>query len=235
MWNTAFRCLTIDVSLGTDDPALVGPLRALTASYALPGFGATLRYWLETRPLPRLLRDSNEVIRAESATDLVPLFELDLYHELITYAARGCLLHAACLAVDDRALILVGPSGAGKSTLALSLLGRGSRYLSDEYTLLTDAGMVKAHPADHLQLLSARPAPSVLDGDRTLPRHRRWADHRHARSSSSAPARAWLLRLPSTRVDPPRCRLAGGGTAAAPRRGAGTALASRPKPHSHCI
>jgi hypothetical protein len=143
VWNTAFRSLTFEVSLGTDNPALVEPLRALTASYATAGPGTPLRYWLETNPVPRLFRDGEEVVRAETSIDLVPLFELDLYQEVGARAAGGCLLHAACIAVDDRAMLLVGPSGAGKSTLALTLLGEGGRYLGDEYVLLTAEGAVQ--------------------------------------------------------------------------------------------
>jgi hypothetical protein len=41
-------------------------------------------------------------------------------------------VHAAVLARDSSALLLVGKSGTGKTTLALELVGRGWDYLSDD-------------------------------------------------------------------------------------------------------
>jgi hypothetical protein len=41
-------------------------------------------------------------------------------------------LHAACVARDQRGLVLIGPSGSGKSTLALAMTQAGFRFLSDD-------------------------------------------------------------------------------------------------------
>lgn len=43
-------------------------------------------------------------------------------------------LHCACVAKDDRALLLAGPSGSGKSTLALALSQVGFGFASDDRT-----------------------------------------------------------------------------------------------------
>ncbi|MBS0314498.1 MAG: hypothetical protein JSS05_09965 [Proteobacteria bacterium] len=42
------------------------------------------------------------------------------------------MLHAACVVVDGRAVLLSGPSSAGKSTLAAGFLRRGDAVLSDD-------------------------------------------------------------------------------------------------------
>jgi serine kinase of HPr protein (carbohydrate metabolism regulator) len=44
-------------------------------------------------------------------------------------------LHASCVAIAGRAVLIEGPSGAGKSDLALRLIDRGAVLVSDDYTL----------------------------------------------------------------------------------------------------
>ena len=52
----------------------------------------------------------------------------------------GETLHATCVAVDGRGLLILGPSGAGKSALALGLLSRGALLVSDDRTRLDVVG-----------------------------------------------------------------------------------------------
>jgi HPr kinase/phosphorylase len=49
-------------------------------------------------------------------------------------------LHASCVAVDGRGLLILGPSGAGKSFLALRLISLGAALVSDDQTRLTRVG-----------------------------------------------------------------------------------------------
>jgi serine kinase of HPr protein (carbohydrate metabolism regulator) len=44
------------------------------------------------------------------------------------------LLHASCVAIEGRAVLLAGKSGSGKSDLALRLIDRGAVLVSDDYT-----------------------------------------------------------------------------------------------------
>jgi serine kinase of HPr protein (carbohydrate metabolism regulator) len=45
-------------------------------------------------------------------------------------------VHASCVAVDGRAVLISGPSGSGKSDLALRLLDRGFTLVSDDQTIV---------------------------------------------------------------------------------------------------
>jgi len=48
-------------------------------------------------------------------------------------------LHSACVAKDNRGLILLGPSRSGKSTLAMALTAAGFCFLTDDRTFCSDA------------------------------------------------------------------------------------------------
>jgi serine kinase of HPr protein (carbohydrate metabolism regulator) len=45
-------------------------------------------------------------------------------------------VHASCVAINGRAVLISGPSGAGKSDLALRLLDRGFTLVSDDQTIV---------------------------------------------------------------------------------------------------
>lgn len=49
-------------------------------------------------------------------------------------------IHASCVEIDGRAILLSGVSGSGKSDLALRLLDRGAKLVSDDYTILRRDG-----------------------------------------------------------------------------------------------
>ncbi len=54
--------------------------------------------------------------------------------------ATGTVLHASCIAVNGRGLLILGPSGAGKSALALQLMAFGADLVADDRTLIRREG-----------------------------------------------------------------------------------------------
>ncbi len=58
-------------------------------------------------------------------------------------------LHATCVAIGARGVLLTGPSGAGKSDLAMRLIDRGAVLVADDYTLLSceDGMLIARSPA----------------------------------------------------------------------------------------
>lgn len=59
-------------------------------------------------------------------------------------------LHASCVALGDRAVLIEGRSGSGKSDLALRLIDRGGRLVSDDYVIVTrrDGALWATAPAN---------------------------------------------------------------------------------------
>ena len=51
-------------------------------------------------------------------------------------AGNEANIHASCIAIGARGVLLLGPSGAGKSDLALRLIDDGARLVADDRTIL---------------------------------------------------------------------------------------------------
>ena len=47
-------------------------------------------------------------------------------------------VHATCVAVAKRGLLILGPSGSGKSALGLALMALGAKLVADDRTILTN-------------------------------------------------------------------------------------------------
>ena len=67
-------------------------------------------------------------------------------------------VHATCVAIAKRGLLIVGPSGSGKSALGLALMALGAQLVSDDRTeLCNKAGILVAQcPAPIRGLIEAR-------------------------------------------------------------------------------
>lgn len=57
-------------------------------------------------------------------------------------------IHASCVSIEGRGLLIGGRSGIGKSDLALRLIDRGAMLIADDYTLLrrTPDGLLASAP-----------------------------------------------------------------------------------------
>lgn len=91
-------------------------------------------------------------------------------------------LHATCVAVDGRGLLILGPSGSGKSRLALQLMAFGAALVADDQALLNAvegrlmaaappriAGMIEARGVGLLRATPVGPIPVVLVVDLSRP------------------------------------------------------------------
>jgi HPr kinase/phosphorylase len=54
-----------------------------------------------------------------------------------TLSALDTNIHASCIAVDGKGLLILGDSGSGKSSLALALMAFGAELVSDDRVLLS--------------------------------------------------------------------------------------------------
>jgi serine kinase of HPr protein (carbohydrate metabolism regulator) len=68
------------------------------------------------------------------------------------------LLHASCVGIGGRGVLIAGPSGAGKSDLALRLIDRGAVLVADDQVRLTavDSRLLAAVPETIAGRIEAR-------------------------------------------------------------------------------
>ena len=68
------------------------------------------------------------------------------------------LVHASCVALEGRGVLLQGAPGSGKSDLALRLIEGGARLVADDQVALTSSGgrLLAAPPARIAGLLEVR-------------------------------------------------------------------------------
>ena len=95
------------------------------------------------------------------------------------------LVHASCVAIGGRAVLLAGRAGAGKSDLAMRLIDRGAMLVSDDYTELrrsgdrllarapaTIAGRLELRGVGVIELSAAADVPVCLHADLERPPQR---------------------------------------------------------------
>lgn len=72
--------------------------------------------------------------------------------------AQSEIIHASCVALNGRAVLIRGPSGSGKSGLSLSLLAYGAGLVADDCTCLwRDGDQLMADAPERLRdLIEAR-------------------------------------------------------------------------------
>ena len=67
-------------------------------------------------------------------------------------------LHASCVSIGGRAVLIEGLSGSGKSDLALRLIDRGAALVSDDYTIVRriDGKLIASAPPNIGGLIEVR-------------------------------------------------------------------------------
>jgi serine kinase of HPr protein (carbohydrate metabolism regulator) len=88
------------------------------------------------------------------------------------------LIHATCVAINGKAVLLTGPPGSGKSDLALRLIDGGAALVADDQTLLQSrngvltasapasiAGMIELRHVGLIRMEALDSAPVVLTVD----------------------------------------------------------------------
>ncbi|MDZ4096736.1 MAG: HPr kinase/phosphatase C-terminal domain-containing protein [Paracoccaceae bacterium] len=73
-------------------------------------------------------------------------------------AETESILHASCVQIEGRGLLILGPSGSGKSALALQMMALGAMLVADDRTIVTPAmgGLLAACPPALSGLIEAR-------------------------------------------------------------------------------
>ena len=99
---------------------------------------------------------------------------------------KPLILHATCVAVAGKGVLITGPSGSGKSALALQLMAMGGVLVADDRTVLSltggqiiatapeaISGMIEARGVGLLHVPFQTSVPVTLAVDMSRPQARR--------------------------------------------------------------
>jgi len=86
------------------------------------------------------------VARVRDPREAADLLARDLEYRAALHARDRLFVHAAAVAWHGRAILVPGRSFSGKTTLAAALVRQGAAYLSDEYAVLDEDGLVHPFP-----------------------------------------------------------------------------------------
>lgn len=92
-------------------------------------------WWRDSELTPEMVWIVPNLAAAESVVS-----ELELW--MAEHARGAVFIHAGVVAIGGQAVVLPGRSMTGKTTLVSALLDAGADYLSDEYAVLDDTGLV---------------------------------------------------------------------------------------------
>jgi hypothetical protein len=89
-----------------------------------------------------LLRKDDDVAHVVRRSMAAVRLKGAMLEDVLSSGGHLAALHAACLAKEAGALLLLGAPGTGKTIISLALFQHGFRYGSDDVTLLTRGGAV---------------------------------------------------------------------------------------------
>ena len=144
-----FESFGVRLEVRVDEPALLAAVEAILPPGWRPAENGDVAARFSIEPFGdgyEVLHDGTPM--AYGAERAIALHILDAQLRLVVAvnAPGVAFVHAGVVAVGDRAVVLPGRSFAGKTTLVAELIRRGATYLSDEYAVLDEAGLVLPYP-----------------------------------------------------------------------------------------
>ncbi len=147
MWKHTFGVGHIAVALESEHPQCSKDLKAITSLFADSEHQPSLTFSIRHSDCITLSLNGEELWRGGDPGEITAAFEVHLYvsivHQLVPELAS---IHAACVGIRDQACVFAGVSDAGKSSICTKSLLEGWNYLSDEFSLLTEAGEIEPFP-----------------------------------------------------------------------------------------
>ena len=172
--HLSLLCVDRGIEINCDHESTLSILRANFGAMAGSAPHHHLRYEIQSGEHDgiRLSRRASDFqVEAKDIGELIFFLEGDLVVQLQLLRPDYLFIHAAVLAFDGAAHLLVGRSGAGKSTTCWGLLHHGFGYMSDELAPIS-LQTKTILPYTHALCMKSEPPPSypLPNGSQTTSR-----------------------------------------------------------------
>lgn len=93
-----------------------------------------------------LFKNGEHVVSGKANDQFMNFAETRIRLAVAEHAVRHVFVHAGVVSYRGRGIVIPGMSHSGKTTLVKFLLERGAEYLSDEYAVVNENGMLVPFP-----------------------------------------------------------------------------------------
>lgn len=147
-WHNAFRIGNSTVAVTSENEACTIELKKMVALYQSSDAAPDITFSVHNTELGILLSVNEEPLwQVDDSGEICAAFEVHLYAQVMALLISDFIsIHAACVAMGGKAVMFAGISGAGKSSWCTKAVLEGAAYLSDEFSLLTEAGDIAPFP-----------------------------------------------------------------------------------------
>ncbi|PCI44893.1 MAG: hypothetical protein COB41_03000 [Proteobacteria bacterium] len=138
----------IVVDIESEHPDCSHDLAAIVSLYQASSETPNIRFCITTHDNHiHLSINGKHQWGGSDAGEVIAGFEVFLYTHIVEALVPELeSLHAASIAINDKACLFAGISDAGKSSLCTKAVLSGCAYLSDEFSLLSEQGTITAFP-----------------------------------------------------------------------------------------
>ncbi|MFQ5581014.1 MAG: hypothetical protein ACE5F3_00115 [Mariprofundaceae bacterium] len=181
-WKHAFRVGHVTVGIVSEHPGCSDIIRTLICLYAETNASPDIPFFIRCKgDTIELAVDDTVLWSGTDAGEIVAGFEVHLYTRILQHLSPAySSIHASAINIGNQACIFAGESNAGKSSLCTAALLDGADYLSDEFALLDENGLIEPFPRP-LQWGKARhpafPHHAMLSGHLFAKAYFRFPDH----------------------------------------------------------
>ncbi len=149
-WHSSFHIAHINIEIRADSDICRDEMQSIISLYEpTENITPDIVFRFEEQNHAFTLSANREPLwQSGDSRDFPPAFEIHLYFQVIERMTPQILpLHASAVSVDNSQVCLfAGASGAGKSSICTAAILDGAAYLTDEFALLDESGLIHPFP-----------------------------------------------------------------------------------------
>ena len=147
MWQRKIGVGGITVEIRSECPECSRDIQSIIALYLDSTDKPDLTFSIKSNNMISLDIDGEPLWESSDPGEITAGFEVHFYTRIVQkLTPRLASIHSACVGVNGEAWMFAGVSDAGKSSICTKAVLEGYAYLSDEFSLLNEAGDIEPFP-----------------------------------------------------------------------------------------